>query len=116
MDTIGVRIRKIREERGIKQEFIAEQMGIGQSTYSRLEKDDNRLTATKLIKFSEILNVPVSVLFGESTTNTTHENTEEEEHDRMKIEIQHNRADIASLTKEMARLADKMELMYKILK
>ncbi|MDR2233472.1 MAG: helix-turn-helix domain-containing protein [Tannerella sp.] len=40
MDTIGVRIRKIREERGIIQEFIAEQMGIGQSTYSRLEKDD----------------------------------------------------------------------------
>ena len=32
MNTIGTRIRKIREERGIKQENIADEMGITQSS------------------------------------------------------------------------------------
>ncbi len=74
MNTIGTRIRKFREERGIKQEYIADEMGITQSSYGRLEKDDNRLTATKLIKISEILNVSISNLFGEKAANIIHEN------------------------------------------
>ncbi|MDR2811418.1 MAG: helix-turn-helix domain-containing protein [Tannerellaceae bacterium] len=73
MNTIGTRIRKIREEHGIKQEYIAEEMGITQSSYGRLEKDDNRLTATKLMKIAEILNVSVSILFGEKANNIIHE-------------------------------------------
>jgi transcriptional regulator with XRE-family HTH domain len=69
MNVIGTRIRKIREEQGLKQEYIAAEMGITQSDYGRLEKDDNRLTATKLIKISEILNVSVSTLFGDKAAN-----------------------------------------------
>jgi transcriptional regulator with XRE-family HTH domain len=38
MNTVGTRIRKIREEKGIKQEYIADEMGITQSSYGRLEK------------------------------------------------------------------------------
>ena len=72
MNTIG--IRKIREERGIKQEYIADKMGITQSSYGRLEKDDNRLTVNKLIQISAILDIAVSVLFGEKATNIIHEN------------------------------------------
>ncbi|GHV57587.1 hypothetical protein FACS1894182_06820 [Bacteroidia bacterium] len=74
MNAIGTRIRKLRDEQGIKQEYIADEMGITQSSYGRLEKDDNRLTATKLIRISEILNVSVSVLFGEKAANIIHEN------------------------------------------
>jgi len=74
MNTVGTRIRKIREDRGIKQENIADDMGITQSSYGRLEKDDNRLTVTKLIRISEILNVSISTLFGEKATNVIHEN------------------------------------------
>ena len=74
MNTIGTRIRKIREERGIKQEYIADKMGITQSSYGRLEKDDNRLTVNKLIQISAILDIAVSVLFGEKATNIIHEN------------------------------------------
>ncbi|MDR0542963.1 MAG: helix-turn-helix domain-containing protein [Dysgonamonadaceae bacterium] len=74
MNVIGTRIRKIREEQGLKQEYIAAEMGITQSSYGRLEKDDNRLTATKLIRISEILNVSVSTLFGDKAANVIHEN------------------------------------------
>jgi len=74
MNAVGTRIKKIREERGIKQEYIADEMGVTQSSYGRLEKNDNRLTATKLVKIAEILNVSVSVLFGEKANNVIYEN------------------------------------------
>jgi transcriptional regulator with XRE-family HTH domain len=100
MNTIGTRIRKIREEHGIKQEYIAEEMGITQSSYGRLEKDDNRLTATKLIKIAEILNVSVSVLFGEKANNVIHENKGDNAQAQIGTIVQ-NRDYIISLKEEI---------------
>lgn len=65
MNTIGIRIRKLREEKNISQEKMAMELILTQSTYGRLEKNDQRLTAPKLIKIAQILNVSVSYLFGE---------------------------------------------------
>lgn len=44
MHTIGSRIRKKREEKGISQEVMAMGLELTQSSYGRLEKDDRRLT------------------------------------------------------------------------
>lgn len=74
MNTIGSRIRKLREEKGFKQEFMAYELEVSQSNYGRLEKDDSRLTVPKIQKISEILNVSISVLFGEKATNIVYEN------------------------------------------
>ncbi len=68
------KIRKLREEKGIKQEYIAQELEISQSNYGRLEKDDNRLTVPKLQKIAEVLNVSVSILFGEKANNFINEN------------------------------------------
>ena len=74
-NTVGSRIRKLREERGIKQVYIANEMdGLTQSSYGRLEKDDERLTVPKLIKIAEVLKVSISDLFGEKAGNIIHEN------------------------------------------
>lgn len=74
MNTVGSKIRKLREEKGIKQEYIAQELEISQSNYGRLEKDDNRLTVPKLQKIAEVLNVSVSILFGEKANNFINEN------------------------------------------
>ncbi len=74
MNTVGARIRKLREERGMKQEVIAAELDITQSSYGRLEKDDSRLTVPKLLKIAEVLNVSTSFLFGEKTAQIIHEN------------------------------------------
>jgi len=68
MDNIGTKIRKAREEKGITQEVMASELSITQSNYGRLEKNDNRLTAPKLLKIAQILNVSVSYLFNEQTS------------------------------------------------
>ena len=112
MNTIGTRIRKIREERGIKQESIADEMGITQSSYGRLEKDDNRLTATKLIKISEILNVSVSVLFGEKATNVIHENKGDNAQAQIGTFVQQDKEHIESLKEEIKFLRKILEDKY----
>jgi len=109
MNAIGTRIRKIREERGIKQEYIAEEMGITQSSYGRLEKDDNRLTATKLMKISEILNISVSVLFGEKATNVIHENKGDNAQAQIGTFVQQDKEHIESLKEEIKFLRKILE-------
>jgi transcriptional regulator with XRE-family HTH domain len=109
MNTIGTRIRKVREERGIKQEYIADEMGITQSSYGRLEKDDNRLTANKLIKISEILNVSISVLFGEKATNVIHENKGDNAQAQIGTLVQQDKEHIESLKEEIKFLRKMLE-------
>ena len=112
MNSIGTRIRKIREEKGIKQENIADEMGITQSSYGRLEKDDNRLTATKLIRISEILNVSISVLFGEKNANVIHENKGDNAQAYIGTLVQPDKEHIESLKEEIKFLRKILEDKY----
>ena len=109
MNAIGTKIRKIREERGIKQEYIADEMGITQSSYGRLEKNDNRLTATKLIKISEVLNVSISTLFGEKATNVIHENKGDNAQAQIGTLVQQDKEYIESLKEEIKFLRKMLE-------
>jgi transcriptional regulator with XRE-family HTH domain len=74
MNKVGIRIRKLREDKNIKQETMANELEITQSSYGRLEKDDNRLTVPKLEKIAEVLNVSLAILFGEKANNILYEN------------------------------------------
>ena len=109
MNTIGTRIKKFREERNIKQEYIADEMGITQSSYGRLEKNDNRLTATKLIKIAEILNISVSVLFGEKANNVIHENKGDNAQAQIGTLVQQDKEHIESLKEEVKFLRKMLE-------
>jgi len=109
MNPIGTRIRKIREEQGVKQENIADEMGITQSSYGRLEKNDNRLTANKLIKISAILNVSISMLFGEKATNVIHENQGDNAQAHIDTFIQQDKEHIESLKEEIKFLRRMLE-------
>jgi transcriptional regulator with XRE-family HTH domain len=65
MNEIGARIRKIREQKGLSQDNIAFELGITQPTYARLEKEDERITITRLITIASILRTSVSELINE---------------------------------------------------
>lgn len=65
MNTIGDKIRKIREHKGLSQEVIAFELGISQPTYARLEKKDVRISIKRLIEITRILNISVSELIDE---------------------------------------------------
>ena len=64
MNNIGLNIRKIREKKGFSQDFIADKLGITQSTYGKLERDASTITVDRLYKLAEVLQEDLTVLLG----------------------------------------------------
>lgn len=57
-------LKKIRIDRGIKQETIAKYLNINNNTYSRYENGHRNMTPDTLIKLSEFFNVSSDYLIG----------------------------------------------------
>jgi transcriptional regulator with XRE-family HTH domain len=66
---IGHKIKKIRELKGYDQQYMANQLGIHQTTYSRMESDPEKLSMAGLEKIAGILKVdPMAIMtFDEKT-------------------------------------------------
>ena len=54
---IGDRIRKVRELKGLKQEYVAEKLGMSVTAYGNIERNASDLTFTKLEQIAKILEV-----------------------------------------------------------
>lgn len=59
------RIRQLRVLKGISQEYIAEELGITQPSYARLEVEDSRINIERLKLIANILDVSITELFNE---------------------------------------------------
>lgn len=69
MNEIGKRIRQVRESRGISQSEMAFKIGLTQSNYGRLEKNDARLKVNHIIIIAKALDVSINNLItGAETT------------------------------------------------
>ncbi|MBX3103110.1 MAG: helix-turn-helix transcriptional regulator [Bacteroidetes bacterium] len=63
MKTIGNKIRVLREMRGFSQEYMAEQIGISQTGYSRLEREAEGLTLGRLEQIANVLAInPIDLI------------------------------------------------------
>ena len=62
MNNIGIVIRKLREKKGFSQEFVAEKLGINQSTYGKLERDVSSMTLDRLFKIADVLEEDITTL------------------------------------------------------
>lgn len=60
---IHEKIRHLREQKKLRDEDMAERLGISQSTYSRLENGDIKMDVERLQKIADVLEVPVEELF-----------------------------------------------------
>ncbi|MBL7838301.1 MAG: helix-turn-helix transcriptional regulator, partial [Bacteroidetes bacterium] len=56
---LGRRIRKLREMNDFSQEFIANELNMSISGYSRIERDEVKLTLDKLIIICRILDISI---------------------------------------------------------
>lgn len=57
---IGERIRKVRELKGYKQDFVADRLKMTQANYSKLESEDADMSFSRLEQIAEALEVSVS--------------------------------------------------------
>ena len=60
---LGKRIKELRIQRGYTQEYLSEQIGIGQWNLSKVECDTNFVTAETLSKIIKTLNIEAKELF-----------------------------------------------------
>ncbi|MFA8439340.1 helix-turn-helix domain-containing protein [Pueribacillus sp. YX66] len=61
--TITSNLKILREKRGIKQKFIAEQLGISANYYSQIENGHRQPQLEHLIKLRNIFNVSLDDIF-----------------------------------------------------
>lgn len=57
MKIIGEKIRNIRELKNLTQDYMAEQLGMTQAGYSKIESGTSRVSYSKLMEISKILDV-----------------------------------------------------------
>jgi transcriptional regulator with XRE-family HTH domain len=76
-NSIGHRLRKIREAKDLGQDWIAHELGMSVSGYSRIERDEVKITFDKLERIAIILEVPVAELVNhhDTTTGSNHNTT-----------------------------------------
>ena len=60
---LGRRIKEIRTNRGLTQEYLAEKIGVGQRNLSKIECGNNFVTAETLAKILKTLNIEAKELF-----------------------------------------------------
>lgn len=98
---LGQKIRAARERRGLSQEELASEMGIGQRGISELENGKRRLAVTEVPHLAEVLDVPF-MYFLSDTDNLT-------ELDETLLEQFHQlpSPDIQEMVIEMVRLLAK---------
>lgn len=68
--TLGENISKIRKQKKLKQDELAELIGVETKSLSLVETGNGFVTAKTLEKISEILKVPVSELFEEENSKS----------------------------------------------
>ncbi|HUC81763.1 MAG TPA: helix-turn-helix transcriptional regulator [Flavisolibacter sp.] len=56
---IGDKIRKVRELKGLKQEYVAGQLGLSVTAYGNIERNDSSLTFERLEQIAAVLEVTV---------------------------------------------------------
>jgi transcriptional regulator with XRE-family HTH domain len=56
---IGHKIKKIRDERNFSQAEMADFLGMSQSAYSRMERDETPVVMDELVRYAKTLNVPI---------------------------------------------------------
>ena len=66
MDNIVSNIKRIREQKGYSQEYMAIQLDMKQASYSRLESRESKLTLDRLQEIANILETDVSTLLDSS--------------------------------------------------
>ncbi|MDO5105055.1 helix-turn-helix domain-containing protein [Capnocytophaga sp.] len=69
MNNIGFNIRKVREQKGFSQEYVANQLNISQASYARLENEDTKVTVDRLFQIAKILETEISDFFDENKLN-----------------------------------------------
>lgn len=111
-NSIGENIRKHREFKGFNQEYMAHELGINQSSYAKIEKENTKLTVDRLQRIAEVLEVEVSSLLNSSKQNVFNQTNEKESNGSVYGYIENLHIENKEITEKL--LQSKDELIKKL--
>src|SRR5690554_6930718 len=109
MNEIGNKIRQLRETKGLSQDYIATELGITQPSYARLEKEDDRITITRLMAIASILKTSVSEIINEKAAKIINQQNSENPSAYVDSIINADKEHIQTLKEEIAFLRQQLE-------
>jgi transcriptional regulator with XRE-family HTH domain len=74
IDNITLKIIERRKEKGFSIENMANELGLSNSAYNKIEKGDTKLTVERLLQLHTILDISLGDLFDINTENIYHQN------------------------------------------
>lgn len=69
MPNVAEKIKKIREEKNYSQSYLAQELGITQKAYSKIENGETKLTIDHLFKIAHALDITVNELLSAESFN-----------------------------------------------
>lgn len=72
---VNLRVRQIRQSKGITQTFVAKQLGVTVQTFNSYEKGRTQLKVDTLKRIAEILDEPIENFFEQKLYETKKSNT-----------------------------------------
>ncbi len=106
MDTIIDRIKEQRKKKGFSHENMAHELNISQAAYSKIEKNETRLTVDRLFEIANILEVSVSELL-EGNASRTYNQHQHEFHD-YSLGVGHQEVENQNIYQENKEILDKL--------
>ncbi len=109
MNIIGNKIRQLRESKGLSQDNLAHELGITQPSYARLEKQDERISITRLIQIATLLKTTVGDLIGEKAQKIINQQNSEHASAYVDSVINADKEHITTLKEEIVFLRQLLE-------
>ncbi len=106
-DTIGQMIRKLRKERNLTQEELAEQLGVTFQAVSKWENDLGMPDISQVVPLATVFHVSTDVLFGIDTTSQADEVDKLMKQARLKITYPATKESIRQCYEELQRGLEK---------
>jgi len=122
MNSIGFNIKRIREQKGYSQEFMASQLNISQPSYARIESQEIKLSIERLQKIATILETDILTFLDSSKINIQNQTNEEGAYGNGYVENLHveNKETLKKLIQTMENenqyLKTEIEFLHSIIK
>lgn len=113
MEKVINRIKNIRQERGFSHEYMGHLLNMSQAAYSKIEKQETKLTIERLYKIAEILETSVVDLLEVNPSNVYNQTqSENKENDNVTF-IGHQ--EVENLYQENKDKTEKIEQLYQVI-
>ncbi len=98
---IGTKLRKLREDQGFSQEYIATELGISQSTYYKLEAEQIRLTVERAKQLAKLYDIDPEYFFTSEASAVYYNNGQGNYHNSIQSNIEKYDNSTGELNKEV---------------